>query len=136
MQLSLIPVSPPDRSLAPVRRAATACLLAVALPAGGCGSSDSGKAGSSAAKPAAPKASATVLVKGLKFTPRRVTIHAGQTVEWLDKDLVDHSVVAKGVNSPDFSEGETWSHTFARAGVFRYHDRLHPDMKGTVVVKR
>jgi plastocyanin len=75
-------------------------------------------------------------MKGLKFAPRHVTIHAGQTVEWVDKDLVDHSVVAKGVDSPDFAQGETWSHTFARAGVFRYHDRLNPSMKGTVVVKR
>ncbi len=39
-----------------------------------------------------------------------MTIHAGQTVEWVDKDLVDHSVVAKGVDSPDFAQGESWSH--------------------------
>ena len=115
-------------------RAATAALLAAIVLAGGCGSSDSGTAASSSSTPA-PKASATVVMKNLKLAPRRVTIHVGQTVEWVDKDLVDHSVVAKGVDSPDFAQGETWSHTFARAGVFRYHDRLHPDMKGTVVVR-
>jgi plastocyanin len=118
-----------------VPRAATAALLAAAVLVGGCGSSDPGSSASSAATPA-PKPSATVVMKGLKFAPRHVTIHAGQTVEWVDKDLVDHSVVAKGVDSPDFAQGETWSHTFARAGVFRYHDRLNPSMKGTVVVKR
>ena len=75
-------------------------------------------------------------MKGLKFAPRRVTIHAGQTVEWVDKDLVDHSVVAKDIDSPDFAQGEAWSHTFDHAGVFRYHDRLNPAMKGTVVVRR
>ena len=116
-------------------RAATAALLAATVLAGGCGSSDSGAAASSSATPA-PKPSATVVMKSLKFAPRRVTIHAGQTVEWLDKDLVDHSVVAKGIDSPDFAQGESWSHTFARDGVFRYHDRLHPDMKGTIVVRR
>lgn len=116
-------------------RAATAALLAAAVLVGGCGSSDSGTAASSTAAPA-PKASATVAMKGMKFAPRRVTIHKGQTVEWFDKDLVDHSVVAKGIASPDFAQGENWSHTFARAGVFRYHDGLHPSMKGIVVVKR
>jgi plastocyanin len=109
-------------------------LLAAAVLVGGCGSSDSGTAASSTATPA-PKPSATVLMQGLKFAPRRVTIRKGQTVEWIDKDLVDHSVIANGIESPDFAQGESWSHTFARVGVFRYHDGLHPDMKGTVVVR-
>jgi len=118
-----------------VPRAATAALLAAAVLLGGCGSSDSPTSASSTATPAS-KVSATVLMQGMKFAPRRVTIHEGQTIEWVDKDLVDHSVVAKGVDSPDFAQGETWSHTFARAGVFRYHDRLNPSMKATVVVRR
>ena len=116
-------------------RAGIAALLAAAVLVAGCGSSDSGSAASSTATPA-PKPSATVLMKGMTFAPKRVTIHAGQTVEWVDKDLVDHSVVAKGIDSPDFAQGENWSHTFARAGVFRYHDRLHPTMKGIVIVRR
>jgi plastocyanin len=118
-----------------VPRAATAALLAAAVLAGGCASSDSGTAASSASTPAA-RPDATVVMKGLKFAPKRVTIHKGQTVQWVDKDLVDHSVVAKGIDSPDFAQGESWSHTFARAGMFRYHDRLNPSMKGIVVVKR
>jgi plastocyanin len=118
-----------------VPRAATAALVAAAVLAGGCGSSDSPTAAQSTGTPA-PKASATVQMAGMKFAPRRVTIHKGQTIEWVDKDLVDHSVVAKGVESPDFAQGQTWSHTFARSGVFRYHDGLHPSMKGIVVVKR
>jgi plastocyanin len=119
-----------------VPRAATAALLAAIVLAGGCGSSDSGGTAASSSATPAPKASATVVMKGMKCAPRRVTIHAGQTVEWVDKDLVDHSVEAKGIDSPDFAQGETWSHTFAKAGVFRYHDHLNPSMKGTVVVKR
>jgi plastocyanin len=117
-------------------RAAAALLLAVpALLAGGCGSSSPGKAASQNATPT-PKADVTVLMQGLKFAPKRVTIHKGQTVEWIDKDLVDHSVVAKGIASPDFAQGETWTHTFDSAGVIRYHDGLNPKMKGTLVVKR
>jgi plastocyanin len=116
-----------------VPRAGIAALVAAAVLAAGCGSG-SGTAASSTPTPAA-KPSATVVMKSLKFSPKRVTIHAGQTVEWVDKDLVDHSVVTKGVDSPDFAQGESWSHRFAQAGVFRYHDRLHPDMKGTIVVR-
>jgi plastocyanin len=118
-----------------VPRAATACLLALAVvAAGGCGSSGSDTPASASATPGKPDV--TVLMKGLHFAPKRVTIHKGQTVEWIDKDLVDHSVVSGGIESPDFAQGETWSHTFPAAGVIRYHDRLNPQMKGTIVVKR
>jgi plastocyanin len=111
----------------------TVCLLVLAaVPAGGCGSS----APSQAAATATPTADVVVAMRNLRFAPKRVTIHKGQTVEWIDKDLVDHSVVSGALASPDFAQGETWSHTFGRAGVFRYHDRLHPDMTGTVVVRR
>ena len=111
----------------------TVCLLALAaVPAGGCGSSGPSKV---AATPT-PKPDVVVAMQQLRFAPKRVTIHKGQTVEWVDKDLVDHSVVSGGIDSPDFAQGETWSHRFERAGVFRYHDRLNPSMKGTVVVRR
>jgi plastocyanin len=118
-------------------RAATLCpLAAAALLAGGCGSSNSGTVGPASASPA-PKPDVTVVMQGLRYAPKRVTIHQGQTVEWIDKDLVGHSVAAgSAIDSPDFAQGETWSHTFARAGVFRYHDRLNPSMTGTVVVRR
>ena len=108
-------------------------LALVAVPAGGCGSSGPSKV----AATRAPKPNAVVAMQQLRFAPKRVTIHKGQTVELgLAKDLVDHSVVSGAIDSPDFAQGETWSHTFDRAGVFRYHDRLNPSMKGTVVVRR
>jgi plastocyanin len=118
-----------------VGRAAFVVLIAAVL-AGGCGSSGSGDAPS---QPAAktPKPDVTVLMKGEKFSPKRITIHSGQTVEWIDKDLNDHSVVSStGLASPDFAQGETWTHTFTRRGVLRYYDRLNPKMKGTVVIRR
>jgi plastocyanin len=112
-------------------------LVAAGLAAAGCGSSDSGGATAQKATPT-PKADVTVLMKGEKFTPKRVTIHKGQTVQWIDKDLNDHSVVLSSatISSPDFAQGEDWTHTFTTIGVLRYHDGLNPKMKGTLVVKR
>jgi plastocyanin len=111
------------------------CVFALLGLVAGCGNSSDGSGAKVAATPA-PHADKVIVMQGLKFAPTRVTIRKGQTVEWVDKDLVDHSVAAKGIDSPDFAQGETWSHTFARAGVFRYHDRLNPSMKGTVIVRR
>jgi plastocyanin len=101
----------------------------------GCGNSTDGS-GAKAATTPAPHADKVVVMKGLKFAPKRVTIRKGQTIEWVDKDLVDHSVVATGIDSPDFAQGESWTHTFPAVGVIRYHDGLNPKMKGTIVVKR
>jgi plastocyanin len=117
-------------------RVATVLLLTAGVAVCGCGSSGSGGSSTSAAATPTPKPNVTVLMKGEKFTPKRITIHKGQTVEWIDKDLNDHSVVTKGISSPDFAQDQSWAHTFTTVGVLRYHDRLIPTMKGTVVVKR
>jgi plastocyanin len=111
------------------------CASALLGIVAGCGGSSDGGGVTAAATPAV-HADKVIVMKGLKFAPKRVTIHKGQTVEWVDKDLVDHSVVASGIDSPDFAQGESWSHTFPTAGVIRYHDGLNPKMKGTIVVKR
>jgi plastocyanin len=111
------------------------CASALLEIVAGCGGSSDGGGVKAAATPAV-HADKVIVMKGLKFAPKRVTIHKGQTVEWVDKDLVDHSVVASGIDSPDFAQGESWSHTFPTAGVIRYHDGLNPKMKGTIVVKR
>lgn len=36
------------------------------------------------------------------------------------------------LSSPVLSSGQTYSHTFRTAGVFRYHCGVHPSMKGTI----
>lgn len=38
------------------------------------------------------------------------------------------------LSSTVLSSGQTYSHTFKTAGVFRYHCGVHPSMKGTITV--
>ena len=38
------------------------------------------------------------------------------------------------LNSTVMSSGQTYSHTFKTAGVFRYHCGVHPTMKGTITI--
>ncbi|MBN1137653.1 MAG: hypothetical protein JXM73_13790, partial [Anaerolineae bacterium] len=42
--------------------------------------------------------------------------------------------VSGTVTCPDLAAGVSWSHTFAVAGAYPYHDRASPDHTGTVVV--
>ena len=78
-----------------------------------------------------------VQIKNFKFTPATVTIRAGMTVTWTNRDVVGHTVNfhAAGINSPSvLNQGDTFSHTFTTPGTYAYICDIHPFMHGTVVV--
>jgi plastocyanin len=85
----------------------------------------------------APTATANVNIKRGGFSPASVTINANDAVTWKNTDTIDHQVVANGGSfaSPILGAGKTYTHTFRNGGTFRYHDGLHPSLRGTVVVK-
>jgi plastocyanin len=85
----------------------------------------------------APTANATVQIRSTGFAPKAVTITAGDSVTWRNTDTKNHQVVANGGQfaSPILGPGKTYSHGFADAGKFGYHDGLHPSLNGTVTVK-
>lgn len=76
-------------------------------------------------------------MRNLAFTPGRIEITVGTTVEWTNNDPLQHSVTADdgSFNSPLIGTGATWRHTFTRPGTYAYHCTPHPFMKGTVVVR-
>jgi plastocyanin len=87
----------------------------------------------------APGLAATVAVKitGTGFTPKTVTVNAGDTVRWTNADNVNHQLVANNgaFASAIIKSGATYSFTFNTAGTFRYHDALKPSLTGTITVK-
>lgn len=88
---------------------------------------------------AAPASSATttVQIKRTGFVPATVTINQDDSVTWTNADTIDHQVVANGGSfaSPILKPGKSWTRTFRSGGTFRYHDALHPTLKGTVTVR-
>jgi plastocyanin len=90
---------------------------------------------------ARPRIGAAVVVPPEdRFTPFAVTIRAGQTVQWTNKDTDDHTVVTdrafttaghEGVNQllpgTDSNNGRpgTFMLTFDHPGVFVYYCRFH-----------
>src|SRR5919198_6318403 len=85
----------------------------------------------------ASSATATVQIKRTGFVPASVTINQNDSVTWTNKDTIDHQVVANGGSfaSPVLKPGKTYTHAFHGGGTFRYHDALHPTLKGTIVVR-
>src|SRR5919202_6304538 len=85
----------------------------------------------------APVATVTVQIKRTGFVPRSITINHDDSVTWRNVDTIDHQVVANGGSfaSPILRPGQAYTHRFRSGGTFRYHDGLHPTLRGAVVVR-
>lgn len=80
--------------------------------------------------------SAEVVFQFGSWAPSRVTIHAGQTVEWRWGDkptAVPANVTFDDAASPTQVSG-TWQRTFPTPGTYPYRDTLSPVASGSVTV--
>ena len=86
----------------------------------------------------AAAANATVTIANFAFDPASVTINAGESVTWTNRDQVAHSVVFAG-GSPRtgvLATGASATLTFATAGTFNYVCGIHGAiMSGAVIVR-
>jgi plastocyanin len=78
-----------------------------------------------------------VRIEGMKFIPERLEVAAGDTVVWTNKDFLPHSVTASEarVESGDLAPNKAWRFIARKKGEMRYICRLHPVMKGVLVVR-
>jgi len=85
------------------------------------------------AQPANPE----VKIDNFSFGPASLTIAAGTTVTWTNRDDIPHTVVSedKLFKSKVLDTDEKCSFTFAKPGSFGYFCSLHPKMTGKVVVQ-
>ena len=75
-------------------------------------------------------------ISGFAFSPSTLTVKAGTTVTWTNKDSVDHTITSDTnvFDSGNMGSGDTFSYTFTTAGTFVYHCTVHPSMVGTIIV--
>ncbi|MEA2243458.1 MAG: hypothetical protein QOD24_3014, partial [Solirubrobacteraceae bacterium] len=78
---------------------------------------------------------ASVEIHDYAFAPKTLTVPVGTTVTWKNHDGDAHTVTGAGLKSKSFGMDATYSYTFTKAGTFAYVCSLHPQMKGTVVVR-
>jgi plastocyanin len=83
----------------------------------------------------------TVTVQVFQFTPSPVTVKAGTTVTWVNRDDIQHTVTAGVPESPTgkfdlklAGGGATASATFAEAGAYPYFCARHRSMRGEIRV--
>ncbi len=79
-----------------------------------------------------------VTIDNFMFTPMELTIPAGATVTWINKDDVPHTVVSVDhkFKSQALDTDEKFSFTFSDPGTYGYFCSLHPRMTGKIIVNK
>ena len=78
----------------------------------------------------------TVVIDGMRFEPADLTIHTGDTIVWVNKDLFAHTATTEGTfDSRQIDPGGSWRLTLKTAGDLPYVCALHPTMKGMLRVR-
>jgi amicyanin len=86
----------------------------------------------------AQTAAATVSIDNFTFNPQKLTVKAGTTVTWTNKDDIPHGIAATENafrRSAAMDTDSTYSFTFTTAGTYQYFCYIHPHMTGTIVVE-
>jgi plastocyanin len=76
-------------------------------------------------------------IDNFTFTPASLTVKAGTTVTWTNRDDIPHTVTstAKLFKSKALDTDDKFSFTFATPGSYEYFCSLHPHMTGKIVVE-
>jgi plastocyanin len=109
-----------------VRTATFAAVLGLALCTGGGAAGDQSK----------PR-TYTITMEGMRFQPEVLALATGDTVVWVNKDLVPHTATSKagGFDSKVIAAAESWRYTVRKKGDIPYICTFHPMMKGLLRVK-
>jgi plastocyanin len=79
----------------------------------------------------------TITITGMQYTPATLTIKAGDTVVWVNKDIVAHTATstAAAFNSHMIPPEKSWKMVFKTKGNYPYTCSYHPTMKGSLTVQ-
>jgi plastocyanin len=85
------------------------------------------------AKPAAH----VVTIEGMQFKPAALTVHRGDRITWVNKDLFPHTATGLrgSFDSTPIPAGGSWTFSAAESGTFAYTCTFHPTMRATLTVR-
>ena len=79
----------------------------------------------------------TVTMENMRFEPESLTVARGDTVVWVNKDLVPHTATSKtgGFDSQVIQAEKSWKFTVRKKGDLAYVCTFHPTMIAMLRVK-
>lgn len=97
------------------------------------------RGGQTVSAAAATAARPAITISHYSFQPGALTVAAGSTVTWINKDDDVHTIKStdgpEAFSSPALDNGNRFGFTFHRAGTYHYICSVHPYMHGVIVVR-
>ena len=84
---------------------------------------------------ATASAAKTVSIKGFAFKPATVKVNRGGAVAFANSSNVAHTATGAGFDTKRIAPGKSAAVRLGKRGTFAYHCKIHPFMKGKVVVE-
>ena len=76
-----------------------------------------------------------ITTENLVFSPADASAKVGDTIEWINKDILAHTATARnGDWDVTMPPKKTVTLVLKKAGTIDYYCRFHPNMKATLVV--
>jgi plastocyanin len=84
-----------------------------------------------------PAKTHTVVMEGMVFQPNAITVTAGDTIVWVNKDMVPHSATSEsaGFDSKVIQPNGSWRTRVEQVGSFDYVCSFHPMMTAKLQVR-
>ena len=79
-----------------------------------------------------------VKIDNFSFSPATLTVAAGTTIKWTNRDDIPHTVVSEdksSFKSKALDSDESFSFTFTTPGTYPYFCSVHPKMTAKVIVQ-
>ena len=81
-------------------------------------------------------ATITITMENLVISPAEVSAKVGDTIEWVNKDVLAHTATAKnGEFDVMLPPNKTGTFVLKKTGTVDYYCRFHPNMKATLKVE-
>lgn len=92
---------------------------------------------STASPTPAAAAEAKVMIDNFSFDPPKLTVKAGTTITWVNRDDIPHTVASpiRAFKSKALDTDDSFTFTFTTPGTYAYFCSLHPHMTGIIVVE-
>ena len=84
----------------------------------------------------ASAATITIVMEKLVISPAEVSAKVGDTIEWVNKDILAHTATARnGDFDVTLPPNKTTSFVLKKPGTVDYYCRFHPNMKARLTIE-
>ncbi len=79
----------------------------------------------------------TVQIRNLRFSPSELVVAPGDTVVWVNKDLIPHTITAddRSWDSERLNQNDRWEIVVHEGMRETYFCRYHPSMTGRLLIR-